>query len=44
MYRNRPRGNNVPYTPNISYPADINSEEEKNKWLLKTVQELSTID
>ncbi len=44
MYRNRPRGNNVPYIPNISYPADINSEEEKNEWLLETIKKLSTID
>ena len=44
LYRNTPRGNNVPYIPNIPYPADINSEEAKNQWLLETIQELSTMN
>ncbi|MCX5924540.1 MAG: S41 family peptidase [Candidatus Dependentiae bacterium] len=41
MYRNRLRGHNVPYTPNIAYPVSINSQEEKDQWLLQTIQKLS---
>lgn len=41
MYRNRPRGHNVPYIPGIVYPANINSQEDKNQWLLRTIQKLS---
>lgn len=41
IHRGRPRGNNMPYIPNISYPENINSEEEKNQWLLETVEKLS---
>ncbi len=44
IHRGRPRGNNVPYTPNIPYPTNINSEEEKNQWLLETIEKLSIID
>lgn len=43
MYRGRPRGNNVPYEPDIHYPENIKTAEEKNQWLLETVQKLSTI-
>ncbi len=41
MYRNRPRGNNVPYVPDIPYPQNINSKQERDEWLLTTVQNLS---
>ncbi len=41
MYRNRPRGHNVPYIPDIAYPSNINSQEDKDQWLLQTVQKLS---
>ena len=42
MYRNRPRGHNVPYIPDIAYPANINSQEDKDQWLLQTILQLSS--
>ncbi len=44
VYRNRPRGHNVPYIPDIAYPATINSAEAKDQWLLEMVQKLSMKD
>jgi len=41
MYRNRPRGNNVPYIPNVAYPKNLLSQEDKNQWLTQIVQKLS---
>jgi len=33
VYRNRPRGNNEPYLPNLSYPGDLNNTPALKKWL-----------
>lgn len=41
VYRNRPRGNNVPYVPDILYPKNISLQQELDQWLLIKVQNLS---
>lgn len=40
MYRNRHRGHNVPYVPDIAYPENIISKEDKDQWLLETIHSL----
>lgn len=40
MYLNRHRGHNIPYIPNIAYPKNVILEEERDKWLLETIQKV----
>lgn len=37
----RPRGHNLPYIPDISYPENIQSKDAKDQWVLQTLQKLS---
>ncbi len=40
MYRNRLRGHNVPYVPDMPYPQTITLPAEKDAWLLETISKL----
>jgi len=37
VYRNRPRGNNEPYHPDIEYPGDIKDTYALEQWLIQNV-------
>ena len=37
VYRNRPRGNNEPYHPDIEYPGDMTDKPALEKWLIQNV-------
>lgn len=37
VWRNRTRGNNQPYNPDIEYPGDINDSKAFEQWVMKTI-------
>jgi hypothetical protein len=37
VYRNRPRGNNEPYRPDIEYPGDMTNTPALEQWLIQNV-------
>ena len=42
VYRNRARGHNVPYVPDVAYPFGMNASEDKENWLQATVQKFKS--
>lgn len=41
VYRNRPRGHNVPYVPDIMYPKTVTTEADKEAWLQTTINSIA---